>query len=428
MARSHRRAWRGAAVVAVVSLVSAFGAQAGGAQQNPPVDQPGVTDKEIRVGGVVTASNDVTGGNRGAAFDGVNAYFDYINDTEGGVYGRKLVLSSERDDALANNRAEVQGLISQDDVFAALPIAVLQFVGADQLAESGIPTFGWQTNEEWGSEDHPSPPNFFGQAGSFICFTCAKASIQSWLPKKLDRHKVAVLGFGGVPASEKCAEGLDKSFKKYGTAEIVFLDQNVAFGNPDYSAQVAQMKEAGVDLVIPCIDNNGAVTLAREIKKQGLDAVQVLPNSYDQKLVEENAEVLDGSYVFTVFSPFEAKPKPAGLKLYEKWIKKGDYDLSENSLVGWLNAALFVEGLKAAGPDFTQQKVVDAINSITDFTAGGILPGVDWTKAHEDENDCYAVSEIVDGTFVPRFGEKGKPFVCLPQDLKKIPLNPPVSD
>ena len=124
-------------------------------------------------------SNDPTGGSLGSAFDGVKAYFDYIN-SKGGVYGRKLVLDSKRDDGLANNRSEVQGLLTKDDVFAALPIAVQLFTGADLLAEAGIPTYGWDINEEWGSENHkPGPPNFFTQVGDYICFTCANPSPQT---------------------------------------------------------------------------------------------------------------------------------------------------------------------------------------------------------------------------------------------------------
>ena len=96
MSRSRVRVGRWVAVLAVISLVGAIGVSAAGAQQNPPVDQPGVTDSEIRVGGVGTVSGDPTGNNPGGpAFDGTQAYFDYINSTgEKGVCGRKLVLAS----------------------------------------------------------------------------------------------------------------------------------------------------------------------------------------------------------------------------------------------------------------------------------------------------------------------------------------------
>ena len=131
-----------ASVVAVLAVGTA-----GAATTYPAVDQPGVTAKEIKVGGIASISNDPTGGSLGSAFDGTEAYFAMVN-SKGGVYGRKLVLDSKRDDALANNRAEVQGLLTKDDVFAALPLAVQLFTGADLLAKAKIPTYGWDINEE----------------------------------------------------------------------------------------------------------------------------------------------------------------------------------------------------------------------------------------------------------------------------------------
>jgi ABC-type branched-subunit amino acid transport system substrate-binding protein len=427
MSGTRIRRWRGAAVLLAVSLVGAMTIQtAGAADSFPEVDQPGVTPTEIKVGGIASISNDPTGASLGSAFDGTKAYFAMVN-SKGGVYGRKLVLDSERDDALANNRSEVQGLLTKDDVFAALPLAVQLFTGADLLADEGIPTYGWDINAEWGSEDHtPGPENFFTQIGGFHCFTCAAPTVQTWLPKKLKRHKIGVLAFD-VPQSTSCAEGLENSFKKYPTGKIVFLDKSLTFGNPDYSAQVAQMKDKDVDLVISCVDGNGAASLAREMKKQALDAVQILPNSYNHDLIEKNAEVLDGSYLFTTYAPFEAKPQSKGMKNFQKWMKKSGGELNENSLVGWINADEFVTGLKAAGPSFTREKVIAATNALTAYTAAGLVPPINWTTAHEKDVECFAVEKVVDGGFKPVFGKKGKPFVCFPATLKKMPLNPQVS-
>ena len=127
---SRRQARGLAALVAVVVTVSLLGIAQAGAQQNPPVNQPGVTDSEIRVGGVGTVTGDPTGNNPGGpAFEGTQAYFDYINGSKDkGVCGRKLVLSSKRDDTLGNNRQEVQGLLD-DNVFAALPMTTSLFTG-----------------------------------------------------------------------------------------------------------------------------------------------------------------------------------------------------------------------------------------------------------------------------------------------------------
>ena len=205
---------------------------------------------------------------------------------------------------------------------------------------------------------------------------------------------------------------------------MVFKDTSLSFGAADYSVQVSKMEDEKVNLVIPSVDTNGAFTLAREMKKQGLNAPMILPNAYNQERIAKNADVVEGSYVFTLFTPFETKSKPQGLKLYEKWIKKSGGTKNENSAIGWLNADLFVRGLKAAGCDFTRQKVVDAVNQMTDYNADGFIAPVDWTKAHQTAPSCFAWLKVENGKFKPVFGQPGKPFLCLPADLTSIPANP----
>jgi hypothetical protein len=413
----------GAVVVAAVLMAAPHAS----AQEFPVVDQPGVTDDEIRVGGVASVSGNVGGFGSDAPFEGVEAYFDYVNSTgEKGVCGRKLRLASKRDDALVNNRQEVQGLLD-DGVFAALPIATGLFSGAELLADEGIPTFGWLINGEWGSEDlNPGPPNLFGQVGSFLNLNTPGPSyyVDAWLAQKLDRKRVGLISYS-VAQSAGAAGAIEATFERFPrTGKVVFKDTSIGFGTLDFATQVAGMIGDDVNLVMPLMDLNGALALAREMRRQGMDAPLVLPYAYNQELVEEYADVIDGSYLYTTFTPFEAPVKPPGLKRYEKWMKRSGAKRSELSLVGWLNADLFVTGLRAAGCDFTREKVIDAINQMTAYDADGIIPAVDWTKAHREAPGCFAWLKIVDGSFEPVFGKPGKPFICFPADLTSIPRNP----
>jgi branched-chain amino acid transport system substrate-binding protein len=421
-----RRAIAGLAslVVAAGVLAAVVPVSAGAdtpSQQFPPVDQPGVTSTEINVGGVVSKTNPL-GGDYASTFDGVKAYFNMVNASKDkGIYGRKLKLTSERDDQVGMNQQEVQALLSEDNVFAVLPVATLVFAGANVLASSGVPTFGWNINAEWGSEQAAGAPNMFGEKGSFLCFTCSGALVPL-LAKTLNKKKVGVLAYQ-IAASSDCAKGLQASFDQYSSAKIEFIDTSLSFGVTDLSNDVSQMKDKGVDFVTTCMDNNGVLTLAKEMKKQGLDAIQYLPNAYNQKFISENAPFFQGSYALTFFTPFEVKQKPKGLKDFQKWMKKGGFEQNENAMAGWIDADLFYQGLKAAGPDFTRQKVVDAINQMTDYTASGLLGGIDWQTAHSQQapNSCIVLSKIANGKFVPSFGQPGKPFACYPEHPDKLP-------
>ena len=380
------------------------------------VDAPGVTDDEIKVGGVASVDNPL-GGKYGDSFAGVKAYFDMIN-ASGGIYGRELKLVSEHDDKAFNNSTEVEALLTED-IFAVLPVATLLFTGAQKLVDEGIPTFGWIINPEWeGSAENPKA-NLFGQTGSFLCFDCASPGLP-WLVGQAKAKKVGLLGYS-VPQSAGCVDGVKNSFDEYGDrvgAEIAFVDQSLQFAQKDLSVQVSKMKDAGVDFVATCMDTGGVITLAKEMKKQRLDAVQSLPNAYDQDFLDEYGDLFEGSYVRTDFTTFELPEdeQPPGLKTFLEKMDEAGVTPTENAIVGWLNADLFVTGLKKAGPAFDQQKLIDAVNSITDYTADGIVYPVDWTKAHTETNDedhnCQFFSVIRDSEFVPEYTKPGKPFVC----------------
>jgi hypothetical protein len=118
--------------------------------------------------------------------------------------------------------------------------------------------------------------------------------------------------------------------------------------------------------------------------------------------------------------------RPAAMDDYFEWMEKIDGPVNEISITGWMNADLFVTGLRAAGPEFTRQSVIDAINQIEDYDAGGIHAGVNWTIQHTEQNpqDCFSILKVVDGAFEPQFGEPGKPFVCLDNDADELPAEP----
>ncbi len=378
---------------------------------------PGVTDSEIRVGGVASVTNPV-GGKYGDAFAGTKAYFDMIN-SGGGIYGRQLKLVAERDDKLASNTSEIQALLTEDHVFAVLPVASLLFTGADSLAHQSIPTFGWLINPEWGGPKVGPKPTLFGQTGSYLCFACVNYTYP-WAASQVHAHNIGLLAYTAAQ-SAGCADGVENTFKKYGGAvgaKVAFADKSLSFGIADLSVQVSKMKDKHVDMVLTCMDTNGVVTLAKEMKKQGLHAVQYLPNGYDQGFLDEYGDLFEGAFVRTDFAQFELPEdqQPTGLKNYLEWTKKAGAKPSENGVVGWLNADLFVKGLQKAGPNFDRQKMVDAINSMNDYTADGFVYTVDWTKAHTAlralNDQCQFISRVKDSQFDPVYSKPGKPFVC----------------
>jgi branched-chain amino acid transport system substrate-binding protein len=377
---------------------------------------PGVTADTIRVGGIASESNPL-GGKYADAFAGAKLYFDRVN-ADGGVFGKRIDVVGEYDDRIDGslNKSYARRLVERDKVFAVIPIASLFFGGADYLADHDIPTFGWNINTEWSKG-----PSLFGEKGSFLCIRCGGPYL-SWLAHEAGRSKAAILAYN-VDQSRDCATGSERGYEKYGKAngvELAFSDASLAFGFPPgaLAPDIDRIRREGVDLVSTCMDGEASAKVGRALRDAGLEAVQFLPNGYNAELIEEFGDVLEGSYVAVQFVPIEEPDPPEGLQQFLDAMEQAGKKPNENALAGWINADLFVTGLRAAGEHFTRASLVDAINAMDNYTAGGILAGIDWRKAHTQSNTsgCTAALQVQGGKLVPVFGQPGKPFVCFDPD------------
>lgn len=386
---------------------------------------PGVDDsaKEIRVN-VITSKTNPIGGKYAQYADGVKAYFKMINDA-GGIYGRKLVVSKERDDVVGlQNTQQVQAALADDNAFATF-LATLQFSGADLLAKAGQPTFTWNINPEFASTPRQAHDSIFGSLGA-ICFDCG-GHFLPWLARKNGYTKVGILAYGVSSSSKTCAAGTRKGYELYSPeVKVVVFDDTIPFSG-DLSADVAKMKDAGVQFVNTCMDTNQVAKLQREMKKQGLDAVQYLPNAYDHEALAQNAELFEGSLLVSLYTPWEVEPQSPATKEYLDNVKAVTDTPVELTQTGWIMAKMFVDGLKLAGPEFTKQKVIDALNAQTAYNADGFIVPIDWTKQHRDpqrdataraSNECSTVLKMVGGKFVPQYTQPGKPWICFDPDPK----------
>jgi ABC-type branched-subunit amino acid transport system substrate-binding protein len=380
-------------------------------KQHLPVKAPGVTDTEIRVAAVLTQTQNPTGGDWSVLADGINAYFRMVNDA-GGLYGRQLKLTNVRDDQFGNNAPQVQASLANDHAFATFG-ATTFFTGAKALARANQPTFIWNINTEFAGHN-----NFFADKGA-LCFKCA-GHVLPWIAKKLGITKVGVIAYA-VAQSTDCATGQVASFTKYPTAKVAFTDKSLPIFAPSVSAQVTQMKNAGVQYVGTCIDLNESFALGKELKRQGVQAILGLPNAYDADFVAKNADALEGDLVSPQFQAFEHEPQIPEIKKLVEWFGKIGKKPSEIGTGGWILADEFVTGLKMAGPEFSQQKVIDALNTLTNYTANGLIQPINWTKQHQDpfthpearaDKECFNYVKVQGGKFVSTLGQPGKPWIC----------------
>ena len=378
---------------------------------------PGVNDDEIKVTSIVTISNNMLGTNIASYNDGIEAYFNFINDT-GGIYGRELVLANKRDDQLFQNQPQALAMVEEDDSLAAF-VATLLFFGADTLNDAGVPTFGWGIHNEFADRR-----NIFGHVAP-NCIGCIH-QLFPYVASQVGATKAGVFGYGNSENSKVCAEGTRDSIEHYsaeaGGMTVEFFDTSIEFGLAGGVApQVSEMKDKGVDIIYTCLDLNGMRTIAQELVKQDYrdQVVMYHPNTYNHDFVAANADLFEGDLVFTQFVPFEANIQSRTQEAFFQYTE--GIKLEEQTMVGWLNAHLFYEGLLAAGPEFDRASLVDAVRTFDDYSHDGLTNPVDWSRQIPLPNNdpsadyqyrCLTGVQIVNGAFEQWTGEPGKPWTC----------------
>jgi ABC-type branched-subunit amino acid transport system substrate-binding protein len=385
---------------------------------------PGLSPTSVTVGTISTQTGTLAS-NFSSLIYGERAYFNYVNNTLGGVNGRKINYQYALDDAgnpttfnqLANT------LINQDHVFAVTGVATA-FFSPNLFTESGIPTYGYNVTGNWAG-----PKNLFAAGGSVQYYPAAAPQVSYVARQTQKKPSLAFIAYG-VAASAASCQSEQNSLKAAGYT-VSYSDLKVSYPGSTVATDVQRMKQAGSNMVVSCMDVQGNVTMARAIKQYGLNMTQLWFSGNDQSTLNTNQSLMQNVYFDIGHVPFTASPTLyPGLKLYFAQMKKYEpaYASDEIALQGWESAALFVQGLQLAGKNPTQASVIAADNSLTAFTAGNLQAPVNWKSAGHTGNAppyCLAYIKVSGNKYLPTLNKGKNVFNCFQStNPKKNPVFP----
>jgi hypothetical protein len=386
---------------------------------------PGVTDEEISYAVIGTKTNNPLGTCILDCFtEGIKAYFAYRN-SEGGIYGRDLVVADVIDDELTLNQQKSLEVASSTDYFGVFQ-ATLFPAGWGLLNDEAIPTYTWGIHGADAANRKAIFPSMI-----IRCETCTRPAMP-YIASRVGATNAASLGYGISETSKVCTQTIAASFDLYEAESGVanaYMNDNLAYGLPNgIGPEVTAMKNAGVDFIATCMDLNGMKTLAQELDRQGMgDVVLYHPNSYDQTFVAENAALFEGDLVTVGFRPFETTSEKGSKDEFLKWMEELGYQPNELAMVGWISATQVFDGLIAAGPEFNREKVISSFRAVKDYTAGGLLQPIDMSTAYipyvsgspeaATEIPCESFVVIVGGKF-EFLDDASKPWYCWPPGAK----------
>ncbi len=374
----------------------------------------GVTPTQITVGNIVTLTGPIPGLFAGgqAATD---AYFQYIN-SQGGVFGRKLVLKGG-DDGLNCNQYQTQ--------LQSLGPSVFAFVGSwSDFDNCGLAYF--QANptipdvhyllssqsygEPGGFTPQPQPPGF--RTGPFQYYA--------------QKYPNAITHVGSLWASTSPTTFANQKAAMESVGYKFVYDRATQPTETDFTADIVRMKNLGVQYLE--LRNQGVTTIAQimnDAAQQNWHPQVVVTNSeYDPKFFKLLSDPANGNGILTdqPFAMFlgEDAANNSEVQLFDTWMKKThpSQGLDLFGMFSWAAAKLFVDALKAAGQNPTRTGVVTALKNIHNFDDNGMVAPAD--VGNKKPPSCWMLLQVENGAF-KRVLPADKGYTCSPSGYYNAP-------
>jgi ABC-type branched-subunit amino acid transport system substrate-binding protein len=363
---------------------------------------PGVTDTEIVFGTHLPLSQSPASA-YGPIADGIRAYFDYINDTEGGVYGRKLKLIVGDDHYTPSDTVEVvRKLVEQDNVFAIV-------AGLGEETHSAV----WKYLEERGVPDlfissglakwtDPVVKTRFGgnpvylQEGQMLGQYVAEHYPGKKLGLLLQNNEFGEDGEKGVRAGIAGSDVQVVDVEKYESVQW------------DVTAQTQRLKNAGAEVLVAYAIPPPAASLvktAREVLNWDVPIVVTGVDATELFISLAGAQNSEG-IVSVVFGHTSHETDVPGVRQYLANMAKyaPNAEISNITLYGYIMGELTVEGLKRAGHDLTRDLLVTALEGIRGYQCSVCLAPVSFSPTDHRPFEIEVFTKVVNGQW-ETFGE-----------------------
>ena len=345
-------------------------------------EMPGIMDTEIVLGASV-----VLGGVFGAAFrmipDATNAYFKYINDTQGGVCGREIVYKMEdNNNDAAQGLEAVRKLIERDEVFALVgslgddsEAAAWDYINGkgvpDILLSSGVHQFGIDP------EGHPWTITLIPS------YTVEGTFFGEYISENLPGEKVAALYENGPQGWDELAGlklGLDPEKNELVT------EQSFELTTLSIRSQVANMSNSEATVVVYLCGPGWVGQAIKEANRLGWnpDVFMSYTSADDIMFQFVSPDLLEGAITFQAFKLATMRDDPAVARLYDLMRDYGGPAPSNFSIYAQLVGELAVEALSRTCDNLTREGLMDAVESIQDWHTDLLLDEVNVTFSETD--------------------------------------------
>lgn len=335
---------------------------------------PGVAAKSIRIGvlGSLTGPLAVFGSGNLA---GATLAFEQAN-AAGGVNGRQIEwVSLDDESSPPKGIAAFKRLVDQEKVFAVFGPA------ASAVGQALVPTFKASKTpvfiSVFSTPAVTEPPIRTVFRTGPMNDRQQGSAIADYLVDELKAKRIALLR----QSDEYGKRGADGLIDRLGKRQVKLVSDEVFnLADSDFTAQIARTIQATPDVLVVYGYPNPSAIITRQARQLGLKAVIMGSNSAgSRKYPEIVGEAASGTRNIVTLDALPEGSEPTAVRFRQAFeqrfpdlARQGRPDLGD--ILGYGGALVFIEGLKRAGAQPTQEGFIQALESLKGFETGLTLP------------------------------------------------------
>lgn len=378
------------------------------AKASPSATTRGVTPTSIIVEGLAPLTS-ARGATLPGSDIGARAVFNKVN-AAGGIDGRRINFLGVKDDGddPGQDLSVARQIVLQDQAFALVPVITPDMGSAGFLEQQHVPTVGelydtlaCQKSYLFGVNGCTSPPpaeRVYSPGPGYV--------LRDGLYRGNAGSRTVAVTLDDDEIGHASVQACGGPFRTAGFKVVLdnlFLPATAPI--TDFTPYVQRIMTADngkpPDIVWTCNVFSTALGLISALKAAGYQGTIYNPVTYDPRLLEVPAlaDVLNGTYVYTLFAPAESAQPPLPQVKADIAAVDPTAQLSIQVLAGYYAAEMFVDILRKAGKHLTAESFQAAGDNNFAFNARGGVCTVTFPLAHSQGMVGGGLVKVVDGKY-----------------------------
>ncbi|WP_251732617.1 ABC transporter substrate-binding protein [Frankia sp. R82] len=353
---------------------------------------PGVSPTEIRAGFIFPASG-VLSNTFVPVRAGLEARVDAAN-AAGGVYGRQIRYDWADDRGKpATNDVVARSLVDEKADFAIMETSPVSSGGASYLASKQIPVVGLAVEAAWSQYRNMFA---FSYAQGALRSSGAVTTFGKFARQQGGTRALLITDPVGLGLSVTSHAAMQTSLESVG----ISVDQAEADQEPSNSQLndiIRRMTTENIDTLVGTLTTETFAKIVVAVRQHGLQPKVLLTGSQlpGSDLLARYGSQLAG---VTTYSSQPMDPKDPAVAAYQANLNRYAPELEDSgqpvALAGYVTADLLIRGLQAAGPCPTRQSFITGLRAVKNYTAGGLVPAIDFEAGFGRTPICYPFVSI----------------------------------